>query len=113
MRTRPVEVVSNASADVPAKSYGYSSGAALQELTKAYLEVAVKNAASVMVAVQTLSRVRTPLQLIELQQRLIRESVGAAIRDSQRIAQLTTAVFIAASRPAQKQHEAVHKGARG
>ena len=107
MRTPFLEAVSKASADGPAESGGDASSNALRELNKAYLALAIKNAFNVFNVVHALSRVRTPLQLIELQQRLIRESIGAAIRDSQRITQLTTAVLIATSRPAEEQVNAV------
>jgi hypothetical protein len=113
MRTPFLEAVSQADAYAPAKIGGYASSNALQELNKAYLDLAIKNAFNMFNVVYTLSRVTTPLQLIDLQQRLIREGIGAAIRDSQRITQLTTAVVIAASRPAQKQNdEAVRKSGR-
>jgi hypothetical protein len=99
MPSRPItpflDVVSQAGAYAPAKIGGYASSNALQELNKAYQELALKNAFNMFKVVHALSRVTTPLQLIDLQQRLIRESISAAIRDSQRITQLTIAVFIA------------------
>jgi phasin family protein len=113
MSTPSVEDVSKANADALTKS-GNASIAALQELTKAYQELAVKNAKNVMAAIQALSAVKTPAEFMELQQRLIKESVDAAVRDSQHIAQLTAAVFTAASEPVKKQiDEAVQKTARG
>jgi hypothetical protein len=112
MSTPTVEDVSKANADALTKSVNASS-AALQDLTKAYQELAVKNAKNVMAAIQALSAVKTPAEFIELQQRLIKESVDAAVRDSQHIAQLTAAVFTAASEPVKKQIEAVQKTGRG
>jgi phasin family protein len=58
---------------------------------------------------QSLAAVRSPTEFMELQQRLIREGVEAAVRDSQHIAQLTTAVFTAAFEPVKKQIESVQK----
>jgi hypothetical protein len=112
MSTPTVENVSKASADALTKSSNASSDA-LQELTKAYQELAVRNAKNVMAAIQALSAVKTPAEFMELQQRLIKESVDAAVRDSQHIAQLTAAVFTAASKPVKQQIEAVQKTERG
>jgi hypothetical protein len=112
MTTSMGEDVSKANADALTHS-GNASSAALQDLTKAYQELAVRNAKNVMAAIQALSAVKTPAEFMELQQRLIKESVDAAVRDSQHIAQLTAAVFTAASEPVKKQIEAVQKAGRG
>ena len=45
---------------------------------------------------QALSAVKSPAEFLELQQKLIKEGVEAAVNDSRHIAQLTTAVFTAA-----------------
>jgi phasin family protein len=113
MSTPTDENASKANAEALTKS-GDASRAALEELTKAYLELAAKNAKNVMAAIQALSAVTTPAEFIELQQKLIKENVDAAMRDSQHIAQLTTAVLRAASEPVKKQiDEAVKKTTRG
>ncbi len=91
---------------------GTSSRAAIQELTKAYQELAAKNAKNLTAAMQSLAAVKSPTEFMELQQRLIKEGVQAAVSDSQHIAQLTTAVFTAAFEPVKKQIEAVQKTAR-
>ncbi len=91
---------------------GNASSAAFQELTKAYQELAAKNAKSLTAAIQALTAVKKPTEFIELQQRLIKDGVDAAVRDSQNIAQLTAAVFTAAFEPVKKQIEAVQKTAR-
>jgi phasin family protein len=88
---------------------GNSSRAAVQELTKAYQELAAKNAKNLTDAMQSLAAVKSPTDFIELQQRLIKEGVQAAVRDSQHIAQLTTAVFTAAFEPVKRRIEAVQK----
>jgi phasin family protein len=49
--------------------------------------------------------VKSPAEFIELQQRLIKEGVEAAVSDSRHIAQLTTAVFTAAFEPVKKRLE--------
>jgi phasin family protein len=91
---------------------GKASRAAIQELTKAYQELATKNAKNLTAAMQALAIVKSPAEFIELQQRLIREGVEAAVSDSQHIAQLTTAVFTAAFEPVKKRIEAVQKSAQ-
>jgi hypothetical protein len=91
---------------------GNASRAAIQELTKAYQELAAKNGKNLTAAMQALAAVKSQAEFIELQQRLIKEGVEAAVRDSQHIAQLTTAVFTAAFEPVKKQIEAVQKSAQ-
>jgi phasin family protein len=90
---------------------GNASRAAVQELTKAYQELTTKNARNVTAAMQALAAVKSPADFIELQQRLIKEGVETAVGDSQRIAQLTTAVFTAAFEPVKKRIEAVQNSA--
>ena len=84
---------------------GNASRAAVQELTRAYQELATKNAKNLTAAMQALAAVKSPAEFIELQQRLIKEGVEAAVTDSRHIAQLTTAVFTAAFEPVKKQLE--------
>jgi hypothetical protein len=68
----------------------HDSGAAAQELAKAYQELASKNLKKLTTAIQELSAVKTPAAFMELQQRFIKEGVEAAMHDSQHIAKLTT-----------------------
>jgi phasin family protein len=91
---------------------GNASNAAFQELTKAYQELASKNAKNLTAAIHALSAVKNPAEFIELQQRLIKDGVEAAVSDSQRIAHLTAAVFTAAFEPVKKRIEAVQPAAR-
>jgi phasin family protein len=88
---------------------GNASSVAVQELTKAYQELAAKNAKNLTAAMQALSAVKSPAEFVELQQKLIKEGVEAAVSDSRHIAQLTTAVFTAAFEPVKKQIESVQK----
>jgi len=88
---------------------GAASRAAVQDLTKAYQELATKNAKNLTAAIQGLSAVKNPVEFMQLQQRLIKEGVEDAVSDSHHIAQLTTAVFTAAFEPVKKQIEAVQK----
>jgi hypothetical protein len=88
---------------------GNASSAAIQELAKAYQELATKNGKILTAAIQALAAVRKPTEFIELQQKLIKEGVDAAVRDCQNIAQLTAAVFTAAFVPVKKQIDALQK----
>ncbi len=108
MANKTVEKIVNASADALNES-GNASKAAVEELTKAYQELATKNAKNLTAAIQALSAVKSPTEFIELQQRLIKDGVEAAVSDSRRIAQLTTAVFTAAFEPVKKQIEGAQK----
>ena len=106
-----VERIIEANTDALTKS-GNASSAAFHELAAAYQELATKNAKNLTAAIQALSVVKNPAEFIELQQRLIKDGVEAAVRDSQRIAQLTAAVFTAAFEPVKKQIEAAQKPER-
>ena len=90
---------------------GNASGAAVQELTKAYQELTTKNARNLTAAMQAMVAVKSPAEFIELQQKLIKEGVETAVGDGRRIAQLTTAVFTAAFEPVKKHIEAVQNSA--
>jgi phasin family protein len=90
---------------------GNASRAAVQELTKAYQELTAKNVRNLTAAMQAVAGVKSPAEFIELQQRLIKEGVETAVGESQRIAQLTTAVFTAAFEPVKKRIEAVQNAA--
>jgi phasin family protein len=105
-----VNEIMKGDADALAES-GNASRAAVQELTKAYQELATKNARDLTAAMQALARVKSPTEFIELQQKLIKEGVETAVGDSQRIAQLTTAVFSAAFEPVKRRIEAVQNAA--
>ena len=102
------ETIMKSSTEAPTES-GAASRAAVQELTKAYQDLATKNAKNLTAAIQGLSAVKNPVEFMQLQQKLIKEGVEAAVSDSHHIAQLTTAVFTAAFEPVKKQIEAVQK----
>jgi phasin family protein len=125
MANPSVEQTSKASADALSKSAnimkdssnalaesGKGSTAAVQELTKAYQELAAKNAKNLTAAMEALAAVKSPAEFMELQQKLIKEGVEAAVSDGSHIAQLTNAVFTAAFEPVKKQIEAAQKTAQ-
>ena len=86
---------------------GNASRPAVMELTQAYQELAIKNAKNLTEAMRALAAVKSPSEFMELQQRLVKEGVEAAVRDSQHIAQLTTAVFTSAFQPLKKHFESM------
>ena len=102
----------NASIAAVALTDSGNASAAVQELTKAYQELASKNVKILTAAMEGLAAVKSPAEFIELQRRLIKEGVEAAVSDNQHIAQLTTRVFTAAFEPVKKQIEAVQKTAQ-
>lgn len=87
----------------------HSSTAAFKELAEAYQELAARNARNLTSAIQALSSVKDPTELLEVQQKLVKEVVEAAVGDSQKIAALTVAVFTAAFEPLKKQFETLQK----
>jgi hypothetical protein len=91
---------------------GNASSAAFQELAKAYQELATKNMANMTAAFQAFSTVKSSAELLDLQQRLIKDRMENAINDAQHIAQLTMAMFTTAFEPMKKQIEAVQTTAR-
>jgi hypothetical protein len=88
---------------------GKDAGAAFQELTAAYQQLATRNVENLKSAIQALAAVKSPTQFIEVEQRLIKEGVQAAVSDSQNIAKLTAAVFSAAFEPVKQQIQSLHK----
>ncbi len=102
------KILVEGNADALAKSKRAST-AALQQLTTAYQELATKNVKNMTSALQALAAVKTPTEFVELQQRLIKDSMEAVIHDSQHIARLTSAVFTTAFEPVKRQLEAVQK----
>jgi hypothetical protein len=105
-----VEQVTKANTDALTES-GNASKAAFHELSKAYQEMASRNAANLTAAIEALSAVKNPSEFIQVQQKLLKEGVEAAVTDSQNIAHLTAAVFTAAFDPVKKQIESMQKTA--
>jgi phasin family protein len=109
--SQAVETIMKGGAETLTES-GNASRAAVQELTAAYQELATKNVKNLTAAIQALSSVKNPSQFMELQQKLIKDGVEAAVSDSRHIAQLTTSLFTAAFAPVKKQIEALQKTAQ-
>jgi phasin family protein len=109
MTSPTVETVTSATkANTDALTQGGNAAVmGFQELAKAYQTLATKNAEKLTASIQALSAVKSPTEFIELQQKLIKEGVDAAVSDSSSIAKLTVSVFTAAFEPVQKQIEAM------
>jgi hypothetical protein len=90
---------------------GKAATVAFQDLAKAYQDLATKNAANLKSAIQALTAVKSPAEFIEVEQRLIKEGVQAAVNDSQNIAKLTAAVFTAAFEPVKQRIQSLQKTA--
>src|SRR4051812_11829671 len=88
---------------------GNAGTAAFRELTKAYQDLATKNAANLKASIQAIAAVKSPSEFIEVEQRLIKQGVQAAVSDSQNIAKLTAAVFTAAFEPVKQRIQAMQK----
>jgi hypothetical protein len=103
----PIEQI-KAQAEMLATS-GHAAMANMEELTKAYQALATRNAEMLTTSMRALAAVKTPVEFLELQRKLIAEGVEAAVSDYGRITKLTTAIFTAAFEPMQRQVESLHK----
>jgi hypothetical protein len=85
---------------------GNASTAAFEKLTSAYQELAANNAKTLTTGMLALATVKSPIEFIELQQKLIHDAMHDVVRDSQNIAALTAAVFNSAFEPMMHRAEA-------
>jgi len=106
-----VTTATKANADALIKG-GNAAISGFQQLAKAYQDLATKNAEKLTASIQALASVKSPTEFVELQQKLIKEGVEAAIAESKKIADLTTSVFTAAFEPVKQQVEAIQKIAK-
>ncbi len=74
--------------------------------------MATRNAEKLTASIKALAAVKTPTEFIELQQKLIREGVEAAVSDSSHIAKLTAAVFTSAFEPVRQQVETLQNAVK-
>jgi hypothetical protein len=89
-----------------------SAAAAFKDLSKAYQDLATRNAANLKSSIQALAAVKSAGEFIEVEKRLIKEGVQAAVSDSQNIAHLTAVAFTAAFAPVKQRIDALQKSAR-
>ena len=99
-------IVAKDNAEALTKS-GNVALAGFEKLSKAYQDLANRNVAKFNDAVKALTSVKSPVEFVELQAKLVKEGFDAAVADSRAIAELTTSVFTAAFEPVKKQAEAV------
>ena len=85
-------------ADAIAKSSA-ATVMAFEEITKAQQAVVAKNVEKADAAVKALFSVKSPAEFADLQGKLARESIEAAIADSRKLAELATSAFTAAFEP--------------
>ena len=86
----------NTEAFVKASTAAYK---AFEELTKVAQSIATKTAAQNDAALKALVAVKSPTELADLQGRLTRESMEAALADSRKLAELASAAYSAAVEP--------------
>lgn len=82
---------------------GHSAVAGFQELASAYQALAARNAERLSASIQAFAAVKSPVEFVELQHKLIAESVDAAASDWSNIAKLTLSTFMGAFEPIQNQ----------
>lgn len=102
--TKAAEQITKANAEVLAES-GNAGIVGLKELAHAYQALAAKNTERLMVSIHALAAVKSPVEFIELQRKLITDSVDAAVRGYTDIARLTAAMFTSTFEPLQKRAE--------
>ena len=84
--------------------------AGFQDLAKAYQDLAAKNAEVLAGSIRALATVKTPSAYIELQRKLISESLEMAMGDFNNIARLTIAAFTSSFEPRQKHRGDLRSG---
>jgi hypothetical protein len=108
MSNTTLEHTAKTQTDAITKS-GKAAIAGFQELAKAYQHLAIKNSDRLSSSMQALATVKTSTEFVELQTRLIREGVEAAVSDGAHIRKLTAAVFTTAFEPVREQIELLRK----
>jgi phasin family protein len=90
--------ISKDNADAIAQS-GAATVKAFEEITKAQQAVVAKTVEKADAAVKAMFAVKSPAELADLQGKLARESIEAAIADSRKLAELATSAFTAVVEP--------------
>jgi phasin family protein len=72
---------------------------AFEEIAKAQQAVVAKNVEKADAAVKAIFAVKSPAEMADLQGKLARESIEAAIADSRKLAELATSAFTAVVEP--------------
>jgi phasin family protein len=92
---------------------GHTSLAAFQQLAEAYQQMASKNSTRLTESMKELGTIKSPVEFIALQQKLVKEAFENALADSKHIADVTVTVFKAAFAPIEQKitaaQHALHK----
>ena len=81
---------------------GHTSLAAFQQLAEAYQQMASKNSTRLTESMKELGTIKSPVEFIALQQKLVKEAFESALADSKHIADITVSVFTSALEPLNK-----------
>jgi len=91
---------------------GSLGGKGFQDLMQAYQTLARRNSEKLSESIKALTAVKTPQEFVELQQKLMTESIATAVEDGKNIGELTKAAFTAAFEPIRKQIGDLQAGAK-
>ena len=88
---------------------GAATVKAIEEIAKAQQALITENVKKADAAVKALFAVKSPAELADLQGKLARESIEAAIADGRKLAELSTSALTAAFEPIQARFAALSK----
>lgn len=83
----------------------------LKDIADAYKMIATENMEKMASSVQAIAAVRNLAELFELQQKMMKENLAAAMSNSSKLAKLTSAFFTATLAPIQNQASVMLKTA--
>jgi hypothetical protein len=81
---------------------GRSMLAVLQNLTDAYQQITRRNSERLSESLKELGTIKSPVELLQLQQKLMRETFENSMDDSKQIGEITLSVFTKAFEPLKK-----------
>jgi len=88
------------------------AGTGFLDLIRAHHAMGRRNAEKLAASMQALAAVKTPTEFVELQRKLLTETMATAASDGKTIAKLTTDAFTAAFNPMRKKIGDLRAGAR-
>tara|TARA_R110000868_G_scaffold249662_2_gene506169 strand:- start:2724 stop:3065 length:342 start_codon:yes stop_codon:yes gene_type:complete len=83
----------------------------LKDIADAYKTIATENMETITSSVQAIAAVRNPTEFFELQQKMMKANLTAAMSNSSKLAKLTSAFFTATLAPMQNQASVMLKTA--
>lgn len=81
---------------------GHSMLGAFQELTEAYQQIASRNSERLTESLNEFGAIKGPVELIQLQQKLVKEAFENALADNKQIGEITLSIFTRAFEPMKK-----------